>query len=169
MNANYVFIGLPTSGKTTIGKQFSEQIQYEFLDTDEMIVNQEKCSLDGIIQAKGIDRFLDIEAEVCRSVNVDRTVISTGGSVIYRDYAMQHLKDEGIIIYLEIGLDTLQQRLKDAKSRGVAINNHQTLKDLFSERVPLYKKYADFVIPESESIEDSISKLIKMHNQVCSE
>ena len=165
MTANYVFIGLPTSGKTTIGRLFSERIRYGFLDTDELIMEREKCSLDEIIQTKGIDRFLDIEAETCLSVNVEGTVISTGGSVIYRNNAIQHLKEEGIIVYLEIGLDTFQQRLKDTKSGGVAIGEHQTLKDLFSERVPLYKKCADIIIPESESIDDSLSQLVKVHNQ----
>ena len=148
MTPNLILIGLPTAGKSTLGVVLAKMLGYDFIDTDLLIQKQEGCHLEEIIRRVGDEAFLDLEGEVCASLQTEYTVIATGGSVIYRAEAMQHLKKLGTVIYLRISLETLKARMHDAKSRGVVIREGQTLEDLYTERVGLYERYADITVDE---------------------
>lgn len=140
---NIILIGMPAVGKSTVGVLLAKAVGYGFVDSDLVIQSREGRLLSRIIAEEGIDRFLEIEGKINAELCVDRCVIATGGSVIYNEKAMCHLKEMGRIVYLKISLEDLQRRLSDLRGRGVAIREGYTLKDLYDERAPLYEKYAD--------------------------
>lgn len=160
MKKNVILIGMPGSGKTTVGTELAEVIGYGYVDSDSVIVAREGKRLNEIIASVGREAFLDIEAKVNSEICADRCVIATGGSVIYRDYAMQKLKEMGKIVYLKLSCETIASRLGDLKKRGVALKDGFTLKDLYDERAPLYEKYADTVVElDGLTIAESVQKV----------
>ena len=159
---NIILIGMPGSGKTTIGTELAEVIGYGYIDSDSVIVAREGKRLNEIIAEVGREAFLDIEAKVNSELCADRCVIATGGSVIYRDYAMQKLKEMGKIVYLQLSYEIIESRLGDLKKRGVALKEGFTLKDLYDERTPLYEKYADITVTLCcKSIAESVQQVVK--------
>jgi shikimate kinase len=147
---NIVLIGMPTSGKSTMGVILAKILGYRFLDAD--IVIQEKIGkkLSEIIESEGIDGFIDIENRINSEIETERTVIATGGSVVYGKEAMDHYKNIGKVVYLKVDMDTLTKRLHNAKQRGVVMREGQSLISLYNERSALYEKYADFTIEEKD-------------------
>ena len=159
---NVILIGMPGCGKTTIGTELSEKIGYGYVDSDSVIVAREGKRLPQIIEELGREAFLDIEAKVNSELCADRCVIATGGSVIYRDYAMEKLKTIGTIVYIKLPYEVIARRLGDLKKRGVALKDGFTLKDLYDERAPLYEKYADVIVElNGESVAKSVKKLLE--------
>lgn len=154
---NIILIGMPGSGKTTIGTELSEKIGFGYVDSDSVIVAREGKRLSEIIAEVGREAFLDIEAKVNSELCADRCVIATGGSVIYRDYAMEKLRTLGTIVYLKLSYETIERRLGDLKARGVALKDGFTLRDLYNERIPLYEKYADIAVElDGKSVMESV-------------
>lgn len=147
---NIILIGLPTSGKSTVGVVLAKRLGYSFVDTDLLIQEQEGELLREIIAREGIDGFQEIENQVNANVNVEKSVISPGGSVIYGKQAMEHFQKTGRIIYLKISYEELRARMGDAVNRGVTLRPGMTLKDLYDERVPLYEQYADDIVDEKD-------------------
>ena len=143
---NVILIGMPGSGKTTVGTYLSELIGYGYIDSDSVIVAREGMRLPEIIEKKGTEAFLDIEAKVNSEICASRCVIATGGSVIYREKALEALKKIGKVVYLQLSYEEIDRRLGDLKARGVALKEGFTLRDLYNERVPLYEKYADIIV-----------------------
>ena len=162
MNNNVILIGMPGCGKTTIGTEVSERLGYGYIDSDSVIVAREGKLLSEIIAEVGSEGFLDIEAKVNSELSARRCVIATGGSVIYRDYAMQKLKSIGTVVYLQLPYEVIEKRLGDLKKRGVVLKDGYTLRDLYNERTPLYEKYADVIAPLSGgSIAQSVDEVLK--------
>lgn len=159
---NIVLIGMPGVGKSTVGVVLAKILGYRFIDADLLIQERENCLLKEIIERQGVETFIQIENQVNASIETSRTVIATGGSVVYGREAMEHLKEIGQIVYLQLDYETLQKRLGDIKGRGVVLKQDQTLRDIYEERTPLYEKYADITIGESGlNVEETISKIIK--------
>lgn len=140
---NIVLIGMPGCGKSSLGVVLAKALGYRFMDSDLLIQDREDRLLSEIIEQDGLPGFKRIEEEVNASIEVSRTVIATGGSVVYGDRAMQHLKEIGTVVYLQLPLEEIETRVGDLNQRGVAVEPGQTLADLYNERVPLYEKYAD--------------------------
>jgi len=160
---NIIFIGMPASGKSTVGVVVAKRLGYGFVDTDLLIQAQEKKLLKEIIAEVGNEGFLEIENQVNRDVNVERCVISPGGSVVYCEEAMNHYKEIGTIIYLKVSFDTINHRISNAKNRGVVLKEGQTLKDLYDERTALFEKYADYTISEEGlSLEETIDEVLEL-------
>ena len=145
---NIVLIGMPGSGKSTAGVLLAKVLGYDFVDTDLLIQLRESRTLEELLGERGIDGFLDIEGEVCGSLTAERTVIATGGSVIYRETAMRHLSEQGLVVYLQVELDELTARLNDLAGRGVALREGQTLAELYAERIVLYERWAEVTVRE---------------------
>ena len=166
---NIVLIGMPGVGKSTIGVILAKVLGYQFLDADLLIQQQEGKLLKDIIAEVGTDGFIEVENRVNAGIDCDNTIIATGGSVIYGAQAMEHLKEIGTVVYLEVPFSILEQRLSDIKGRGVVLKDGQTLYDLFLERTPLYEKYADVRVSEDglgveETVELLVNKLQNLNN-----
>jgi len=143
---NIVLIGMPGAGKSTVGVLLAKATGRYFLDTDVFIQAAEGRNLCDLINQKGLEGFCRIERQYAECVDIENAVIATGGSVVYYDSAMRHLKENGVIVYLEIGLEELAKRLTDMSGRGVVIDPGMTLTGLYEKRRPLYEKYADVTI-----------------------
>lgn len=159
---NVILIGMPGVGKSTAGVVLAKILGYEFIDSDLLIQKEEKRLLAEIIEQDGIDGFIAAENRVNASIEAERSVIATGGSVVYGEEAMEHLRKIGTVVYLRLSYRTLDRRLHNIKGRGVVLRDGQNLADLYEERTPLYEKYADIVIDEEElSIEETIENIQK--------
>lgn len=159
---NITLIGMPGAGKSTIGVVLAKVLGYQFLDSDLLIQKQEKRRLSQIIEEEGYKGFQEVENRVNASIDVDNTVIATGGSVVYCEEAMEHLKSVGTVVYLKLSLNALSKRLGNLKGRGVLLKEGQTLAGLYDERTPLYEKYADIVIDEEgKDLEASLEILLE--------
>ncbi len=170
MEKNIVLIGMPGVGKSTIGVILAKQLGYQFVDADLLIQQQEKRLLHQIITQEGIEGFLAIENRVNASIDAERSVIATGGSVVYGKEAMEHLRSIGTVVYLKLSYEALQRRLRNLKDRGVVLREGQTLLDLYQERTPLYEKYADLVIDEEGlDIEQTREQIEKRYGSCCSQ
>lgn len=159
---NITLIGMPGVGKSTLGVVLAKVLGYQFLDADLLIQKQEKKRLSEIIEDCGPEGFMAIENRVNASIQAENTVIATGGSVVYCQEAMEHLKSIGKVIYLKVSLKALSKRLGNLKGRGVLLKDGQTLEDLYKERIPLYEKYADIVVDEEgKDLEASLQALLE--------
>jgi shikimate kinase len=157
---NIILIGMPGVGKSTIGVILAKVLGYQFLDADLVIQQREGKLLHEIIEEQGTDGFIQVENRVNASLDVTRTVIATGGSVVYGREAMTHLKEIGTVVYLQVPFGVIKKRLSDIKGRGVVLRDGQTLYDLFMERTPLYEKYADIFLPEENlNVEQTVELL----------
>ena len=164
--SNIVLIGMPASGKSTAGVILAKLLGFSFLDTDLLIQSREGRRLHEIIADRGVDGFLAAEAAACRSIRAKRCVIATGGSVVYSEAAMAHLKSLGCVIYLEVDFETLTGRLQDLRERGVVLRPEQTLAELYRERVILYEKYADLIVSEGGgTLEDTVMRVYRAYTQ----
>lgn len=146
-------IGMAGSGKSTIGQALARHLGYAFMDTDYLIEAAYGVPLQQVSEALPGKAFLDMEARFICSLRAGRTVIATGGSVVYRDEAMQHLRSLGPIINLEVGLAVIQRRIAVNPNRGLVIAPGQTIADLYNERSLLYNKYADICCAANKSPE----------------
>lgn len=146
MKRNIVLIGMPGAGKSTIGVVLAKKLGNRFVDSDLVIQEREKLLLHEIIEARGIDGFLEVENRVNASLGCENAVIATGGSAVYCREAMEKLGKGGVICYLKLSYEAVKKRLGDLKERGVALREGQTLLDLYEERTPLYERYADVTI-----------------------
>ncbi|WP_028235003.1 shikimate kinase [Pseudobutyrivibrio sp. MD2005] len=161
MKNNIVLIGMPGVGKSTLGVVLAKELGFEFVDADLLIQKREKRLLKEIIAEEGIDGFLKIENDVNATISVDKTVVATGGSVIYGSEAMEHLKEIGTVVYLKLDYDTLDSRLGSLKGRGVVLKDGQNLRSLYEERIPLYEKYADVIVDEGGlDLEATLKKVL---------
>ena len=158
--SNLVLIGMPGSGKSTIGIILAKRSSHDFLDTDVLIQSIEQRSLQDILDKEGYLRLREIESRVLQGINVQNHVISTGGSAVYSDAAMQHLKRNGTCIYLDVSVDTLRSRITDYETRGIAKRPDQSFADLFEERTQLYRKYADITIRGDGMNQDAVCDAI---------
>lgn len=163
MMNNIVLIGMPGVGKSTVGVILAKELGYQFLDADLLIQKRENRLLKEIIEQEGVDGFIEIENQVNASIEADRTVVATGGSVVYGEEAMAHLKKIATVIYLRLSYEKLEKRLGNLKNRGVVLREGQTLKDLYEERIKLYEKYADLIVDEeNKGIEETLQAIVKV-------
>ena len=143
---NITLIGMPGSGKSTVGVLLAKALGYDFLDTDLLIQQREGLLLQDILDRRGLEAFLDAEEGAVRSVSCRRTVIAPGGSAVCREGAIGHLKALGPVVYLQVPMDELSRRITNLSTRGIAMEPGQTLADVMAYRAPLYRKYADLVV-----------------------
>lgn len=143
---NIVLIGMPGSGKSTVGVILAKTLGMDFVDTDLLICKRENSTLQEILDAKGLDEFLNIEEAAVLDTDLRGTVIATGGSVPIKDRAMAHLKSSGTIVFLDVPLPELERRISNIVTRGIAFTPGQTLADIYRIRLPLYRRWADISI-----------------------
>lgn len=157
---NVVLIGMPGAGKSTIGVILAKVLGLQFVDSDLLIQEQEQCLLKDIIERDGLEGLIRIEEQVNSEINLKNSVIATGGSVIYGERAMKHLREIGIVVYICLNFETISDRLGNIKQRGVVFREGQTLLSLYEERCPLYEKYAHIKVDaEGLGIEEVMEKI----------
>jgi shikimate kinase len=157
---NIVLIGMPGAGKSTIGVLLAKTMGMPFIDTDLLIQQQERRLLQDIINNTGIQSFLALEERAIMGLNVESHIIATGGSVIYSDAAVGHLKSQGVLFYLKHEYEEIEERIQNITTRGIVLNPGQQLSDIYKERLPLYEKHSDITIDCSHKhIETVIAKI----------
>lgn len=157
---NIVLIGMPGSGKSTVGVLLAKALQRDFLDTDVTLQAKEGRGLQEIIDQEGLDFFRRIEERHILSLNCRACVIATGGSVVYYPAAMAHLASSGVVVHLDLDLPSLTKRLTNLHLRGVVRVAGQTLNDLYAQRKPLYRKYARVNVPCARRTHEEIVNAI---------
>ena len=162
MSSVICLVGLPGSGKTTVGRQLSRRLQLPFVDSDHAIEQRIGCSIREFFDREGEDRFRDIEEEVIDQLTrVPGGVLSTGGGVVIRPYNRLHLRERGRVIYLKSAPEELFRRLRYDSSRPLlqVADPMVRLRDLFAQRDPLYRETAHFVM---ETGRPSVATLVNM-------
>lgn len=157
---NLIFVGMPGSGKSTVGVLVAKRLGLGFIDTDLLIQQKAGCTLQDIVNQKGYLALRQIEEEVLLQLNVEKYVISTGGSAVYSDAAMKHLKRKGVVVFLDISLDTVVARIGDYSLRGISKRPEQSLIELYEERSALYSRYADIMIQGDALNQDQACELL---------
>ncbi len=142
---NIVLAGMPGSGKSTVGVILAKELCMDFIDTDVMIQSAEGVSLQDIVDGRGLDALLDVEARTLLELNVSNTVIAPGGSVVLSEQVMKSLKRSGTIVFLDTPLEVIERRI-DMYNRGIIKMPGETLADVLRNREPLYRRWADVTI-----------------------
>ena len=158
--SNIVLIGMPGAGKSTIGVILAKQSARDYVDTDVLIQLAEKMSLQQILDEAGYMELRRIEERVLLELHCQNHIIATGGSAVYSDFAMQHLKANGIAVFLHVELEELKKRLIDMDTRGIAQRPGQSFADLYEERQQLYRRYSDLTIDCTHQAQEEISMAI---------
>lgn len=160
---NIVLIGMPASGKSTVGVVLAKTLGVGFVDTDLVIQQREGRLLQDIIDKDGLKAFLEIEENTLLSLDCENSVISTGGSAVFGEKAMEKLKKNAVTVFIDVSPSVLEKRLSNITTRGIAAKQGESVEDILRERLPLYKKYADFTIStENENVESSVEKIVSL-------
>jgi shikimate kinase len=141
-----VLIGMPGAGKSTIGILLAKELGLDFIDTDVSIQVREGRTLQNITDQQGYLALRSIEEQVLLAEDIRGKVVSTGGSAVYSEAGMAHLKQDSTVVFLDVPLAELEQRISNFNTRGIARRPDQSFEDLFEERSVLYKRYADIRI-----------------------
>lgn len=169
MGDNIILIGMPGAGKSTIGVILAKTLGMDFLDSDLVICRETGKTLQEILDQDGLDKFLQLEEDIVCSLRPRRTVLATGGSVPMREKAMEHLKGQGKIIYLQVGLEELRTRLSNIKTRGIAFGPGESLDTLYAHRIPIYESWAELTIhadPNRNDIEHMVDQIVEALGKV---
>ena len=160
---NITLIGMPACGKSTVGVLLAKALNMQFTDTDLLIQQKHQKFLWQLIAEEGTVAFKRKEAAVIRSLACGNTVIATGGSVVYSDEAMRHLKTISTVVFIDLPCAEIERRIADIKGRGVVTDKGKTLPELFSERRPLYLRYADVTVQaQGRGIEELLVEIVRM-------
>ena len=154
------FVGMAGCGKTTIGRLFAQKHRVSFIDTDHLIEKKLNKSLQDIKDEKGYMYLREIEQEIVLAIDASIKIISTGGSVIYSEQAITHLKQISSVIFIDTPYELIKKRIGDASDRGFSVPDGFSVKDAFDERMPMYQKHQDFTVDGVNS-EDCIIKSIE--------
>ena len=158
---NIVLIGMPGAGKSTLGVILAKTLKMPFVDTDLIIQQTQNRLLQEIIEEDGIDAFLSIEEKAILDLDIQGSVIATGGSVVLKPEGMKHLKENGFVVYLQLPYMEIEKRIRNITTRGIVMQKGQTLLQVYDERVPLYEKYGDAMIRCMGKNMEQITKEVK--------
>ena len=159
MNKSITLIGMAGAGKSTIGKQLAKLLDFNFLDGDLIIEERINQSIQNFLDQHGGKEFTKIEEEVLLSINIDKTILATGGSAVLSDTAMNFLKKESEVIFLDVSYKNISERILNLSERGLVRESNQSLQDTYNQRLNLYKKYADHVVINDGDIDSCLKKL----------
>ena len=160
---NIILIGMPGTGKSVVGRALAQRLDYTFVDMDDLIVEATGKTLPEILREDGLEEFFKIEEKI--GVELDRadTVVSTGGSMVLYEDAMEHLKENGVIVWLETPLSQIMERMPaDLVDRGIAAPAGMTIRQIYEQREPLYAKYADLIVASRDGADDTARQVQQM-------
>lgn len=162
---NITLIGMPGAGKSTIGRALARRLNYTFIDVDRLIREKTGMTLQALIDKQGDLALIRFEEEaILKLEQVGECIISPGGSVVYSAKAMEHLQKVSTIVFLDAPFRSIIKRIRNTRNRGIVGLRDRSLKELFEERVVLYKKYADFsiTIKERENVQKIVERIIEL-------
>jgi len=162
MNKSITLIGMAGAGKSTIGKQLAKLLDFNFLDGDLIIEERINQSIQNFLDQHGGKEFTKIEEEVLLSINIDKTILATGGSAILSDNAMQFLRKESEVIFLDVTYENISKRILNLSERGLVREPNQSLQETYDERLSLYRKYADHVVVNDGDIDSCLKQLVAL-------
>lgn len=158
---NLILIGMPGTGKSAVGKALAARLGYAFLDVDDVIYERTGKTLKELLLEMGVDDFLVLEGEVGASLDLQDTVIATGGSMVLSSGAMESLRKNGVSVWLETPLREIEDRMpEDLWDRGIAAPRDMTIREIYRQREPLYAKYADVIVVSQEG-EDATARQVE--------
>lgn len=163
MSGNIILIGMPGSGKSTVGVLLAKAAGLMFRDTDLLIQQKTGKKLQEIIDGNGLDFFLKTEEEIIAESDFENSVVATGGSAVFGDKAMQRLKSGGKTVFLDVPLEEIERRINNITTRGIAMRRGETLEGVYTERLPLYKKYADITVKGTDP-EETVAEIMRLLN-----
>ena len=164
---NLVLIGMPGTGKSVVGKVLAQRLNYSFVDVDDLIVEAAGKMLPDILRTDGLAAFLEIEEQVGKALALEDSVIATGGSMVLSHAAMTHLKENGLIVWLETPLSKISDRMPDDLiDRGIAAPAGMTIREIYQQRQPLYAQYADLIVVSQEDLVGTAVKVEEMMRTV---
>lgn len=158
---NLVLIGMPGTGKSVVGRALADRLGYTFVDVDDLIVEAAGKTLPEILRTDGLDAFVELEGRVGEDLNFEDTVIATGGSMVLSGKAMEHLKENGVVVWLETPISQISDRMpENLVDRGIAAPSGMNIREIYEHRKPLYARYADLIVASREG-EDSTAQLVE--------
>ena len=160
---NIVLIGMPGTGKSVVGHALAQRLNYTFVDLDESIVEATGKTLPEILREDGLEEFFRIEEKIGMELDRTNTVVSTGGSMVLYEDAMAHLRENGVIVWLETPLSQIAERMpSNLTDRGIAAPAGMTLRQIYEQREPLYAKYADLIVVSRDSADGTAREVLQM-------
>ena len=157
---NIILIGMPGTGKSVVGRALAERLNYTFVDADDLIVSATGKTLPEILRTEGLEAFLSIEGRVGERLDCEDTVIATGGSMVLSEKAMEHLKENSVVVWLETPLSQISDRMpEDLVDRGIAAPSGMTIREIYREREPLYARYADLIVASRDGEDDTAQQV----------
>ena len=160
---NIVLIGMPGTGKSVVGRALAQRLDYTFVDMDDMIVEATGKTLPEILREDGLEEFFKIEEKIGVELDRSDTVVSTGGSMVLYEDSMEHLKENGVIVWLETPLSQIMERMPaDLVDRGIAAPTGMTIRQIYEQREPLYAKYADLIVASRDGADDTACPVQQM-------
>ena len=164
---NIVLIGMPGTGKSVVGRALSRRLNYTFIDVDDLITEKTGKTLPEILRTEGLDAFLAIEGQIGEELQLENTIIATGGSMVLSEKAMDNLRKNGVTVWLETPISQISQRMpEDLLDRGIAALPGMTIREIYEERKPLYAKYADLIVVSQEGEENTAHQVETVMNTV---
>ena len=162
MKESISLIGMAGAGKSSIGKKLANYLHFDFIDSDALIESNQNKSLQEVLVANGVHEFKKIEEAEILSVEFNQTVLATGGSAIFSKKAMNHIKSNSSVIYLEVSFEDIIDRIPDFSNRGFVKEADQTMKHAFDERESIYREFADHIVPNNEGLDSCFKKILKV-------
>jgi len=162
MNNSISLIGMAGAGKSSIGKKLAKHLKFNLVDSDLLIEKKYGKSLQDILSQNGNKKFKEIEEGALLSVEFNRTVLATGGSAVFCDTAMEYIKGNSMVIYLEVPYEDISARISNFSERGLLKRSDQTIQEAYKEREGLYQKYADYIVQNKGEIDSCLSKIFSL-------
>ena len=162
MKNSISLIGMAGAGKTSVGKELARTLGFRFIDSDALIEKQHGKSLQNILDDEGYIKLREIENIALKSIQFNETILSTGGSAVYSDEAMEHIQQNSKVIFLEVPFSQILERVPSFLDRGFAKAPNQSVENAFVERQELYKKYSDSVVSNTKDLNSCVSKILEL-------
>ena len=162
MKESISLIGMAGAGKSSIGKKLANYLDFDFIDSDALMESNQNKSLQEVLVENGVHEFKKIEEAIILSVEFNQTIFATGGSAIFSKKAMNHIKSNSSVIYLEVSFEDIMDRIPDFSNRGFIKEADQTMKHAFDERESIYREFADHIVPNNEDLESCFNKILRV-------
>ena len=162
MKNSISLIGMAGAGKSTVGRELANILNFRLIDSDVLIEEQQGKSLQKILDDEGYIRLREIENSVLKNLHFKEIILSTGGSAVYSDEAMKHIQQNSKVIFLDVSFNEILERVPSFHDRGFAKAPSQSIEDAFEERQELYNKYSHHIVSNSEDLNSCVSKIIEL-------